>query len=163
MIRRPPRSTRTDTRFPYTTLFRSDFAGDGVSRRRVARAKGRRDLIDRRLHGHEMAQGSPPRSGTVQKCIEALLDRRHDMEAVVRERPEDVQWIARPHEPVEPVGGMDDGDVTILVRRESGIGRHGERGEAVGPFAPARAPDRCDAEEGIITDKADRKSTRLNS
>src|SRR3546814_1917296 len=24
MIRRPPRSTRTDTRFPYTTLFRSE-------------------------------------------------------------------------------------------------------------------------------------------
>src|SRR3546814_11477784 len=28
MIRRPPRSTRTDTLFPYTTLFRSDLAGD---------------------------------------------------------------------------------------------------------------------------------------
>src|SRR3546814_16527732 len=27
MIRRPPRSTRTDTLFPYTTLFRSDFPG----------------------------------------------------------------------------------------------------------------------------------------
>src|SRR3546814_13483538 len=27
MIRRPPRSTRTDTRFPYTTLFRSARAG----------------------------------------------------------------------------------------------------------------------------------------
>src|SRR3546814_17530702 len=27
MIRRPPRSTRTDTLFPYTTLFRSDDAG----------------------------------------------------------------------------------------------------------------------------------------
>src|SRR3546814_2769646 len=26
MRRRPPRSTRTDTLFPYTTLFRSDFA-----------------------------------------------------------------------------------------------------------------------------------------
>src|SRR3546814_11348693 len=26
MIRRPPRSTRTDTLFPYTTLFRSDIA-----------------------------------------------------------------------------------------------------------------------------------------
>src|SRR3546814_7839207 len=25
MIRRPPRSTRTDTLFPYTTLFRSNF------------------------------------------------------------------------------------------------------------------------------------------
>src|SRR3546814_8821748 len=27
MIRRPPRSTRTDTLFPYTTLFRSDRSG----------------------------------------------------------------------------------------------------------------------------------------
>src|SRR3546814_7943502 len=27
MIRRPPRSTRTDTLFPYTTLFRSGFGG----------------------------------------------------------------------------------------------------------------------------------------
>src|SRR3546814_5026941 len=27
MIRRPPRSTRTDTRFPYTTLFRSALNG----------------------------------------------------------------------------------------------------------------------------------------
>src|SRR3546814_17142903 len=31
MIRRPPRSTRTDTLFPYTTLFRSRVAaGDGT-------------------------------------------------------------------------------------------------------------------------------------
>src|SRR3546814_18800693 len=28
MIRRPPRSTRTDTLFPYTTLFRSPFWGE---------------------------------------------------------------------------------------------------------------------------------------
>src|SRR3546814_5015269 len=28
MIRRPPRSTRTDTLFPYTTLFRSPSAAD---------------------------------------------------------------------------------------------------------------------------------------
>src|SRR3546814_14254611 len=39
MIRRPPRSTRTDTLFPYTTLFRSgvcpsgDFAAHGFERR----------------------------------------------------------------------------------------------------------------------------------
>src|SRR3546814_12849514 len=30
MIRRPPRSTRTDTLFPYTTLFRSPAAGRAV-------------------------------------------------------------------------------------------------------------------------------------
>src|SRR3546814_5571821 len=29
MIRRPPRSTRTDTLFPYTTLFRSDYLPEG--------------------------------------------------------------------------------------------------------------------------------------
>src|SRR3546814_693928 len=32
MIRRPPRSTRTDTLFPYTTLFRSGLVGAGVGR-----------------------------------------------------------------------------------------------------------------------------------
>src|SRR3546814_11742609 len=33
MIRRPPRSTRTDTLFPYTTLFRSPGGVGGVDRR----------------------------------------------------------------------------------------------------------------------------------
>src|SRR3546814_16622928 len=36
MIRRPPRSTRTDTLFPYTTLFRSGLAGTiGEDRHRL--------------------------------------------------------------------------------------------------------------------------------
>src|SRR3546814_10422298 len=38
MIRRPPRSTRTDTLFPYTTLFRSD----GLWHRRHLRLSGAR-------------------------------------------------------------------------------------------------------------------------
>src|SRR3546814_8093503 len=38
MIRRPPRATRTDTLFPYTTLFRSDIADK------------------RRVHSHEFMQ-----------------------------------------------------------------------------------------------------------
>src|SRR3546814_12006702 len=44
MIRRPPRSTRTDTLFPYTTLFRS-IAGIGASNRvqGVAMAGGIQD------------------------------------------------------------------------------------------------------------------------
>src|SRR3546814_9443888 len=33
MIRRPPRSTRTDTLFPYTTLFRSNDGGGGRRQR----------------------------------------------------------------------------------------------------------------------------------
>src|SRR3546814_17474683 len=47
MIRRPPRSTRTDTLFPYTTLFRSTAAGGPRPRPRL-RAKAsvaRRTLV----------------------------------------------------------------------------------------------------------------------
>src|SRR3546814_8761664 len=36
MIRRPPRSTRTDTLFPYTTLFRSPDPHPGAARMRNA-------------------------------------------------------------------------------------------------------------------------------
>src|SRR3546814_7413077 len=38
MIRRPPRSTRTDTLFPYTTLFRSSQGGLGQLRSETSRA-----------------------------------------------------------------------------------------------------------------------------
>src|SRR3546814_2546765 len=41
MIRRPPRSTRTDTLFPYTTLFRSDHA--------QARIGGRSEVVGVRV------------------------------------------------------------------------------------------------------------------
>src|SRR3546814_8785971 len=37
MIRRPPRSTRTDTLFPYTTLFRSAARQRHAARQRMAR------------------------------------------------------------------------------------------------------------------------------
>src|SRR3546814_12815249 len=40
MIRRPPRSTRTDTLFPYTTLFRSGYVG----RRRRLENVGRGEM-----------------------------------------------------------------------------------------------------------------------
>src|SRR3546814_2922532 len=35
MIRRPPRSTRTDTLFPYTTLFRSDDHPNTIAAREI--------------------------------------------------------------------------------------------------------------------------------
>src|SRR3546814_13094427 len=51
MIRRPPRSTRTDTRFPYTTLFRS-IQDDGLHEheRRNDDRNGDRVDIDNRIH-----------------------------------------------------------------------------------------------------------------
>src|SRR3546814_901686 len=68
MIRRPPRSTRTDTLFPYTTLFRSDdlvqadgvAGGSAVAPAIQAGAVRRRELVDatrgqyRVEHGHAL-------------------------------------------------------------------------------------------------------------
>src|SRR3546814_3909138 len=39
MIRRPPRATRTDTLFPYTTLFRSGTARKSAAKKTAARRK----------------------------------------------------------------------------------------------------------------------------
>src|SRR3546814_8151361 len=50
MIRRPPRSTRTDTLFPYTTLFRSGLLARGEDRGGWVRA-----LHAREVAGHAAA------------------------------------------------------------------------------------------------------------
>src|SRR3546814_2115431 len=47
MIRLPPRSTRTDTLFPYTTLFRSLAIAQPVRRPRLASAQILRLIADR--------------------------------------------------------------------------------------------------------------------
>src|SRR3546814_5446205 len=47
MIRRPPRSTRTDTLFPYTTLFRSP---DGILVRHRSQRRDLRNQAVRRDH-----------------------------------------------------------------------------------------------------------------
>src|SRR3546814_5036739 len=59
MIRRPPRSTRTDTLFPYTTLFRSltqNVLLPPLLRRRRFRADGEKER-ERRRGRHRRAQG----------------------------------------------------------------------------------------------------------
>src|SRR3546814_15535014 len=60
MIRRPPRSTRTDTLFPYTTLFRSPAIGPA---RRAASAEEARigdGAVAARAGGGERAAGELP-------------------------------------------------------------------------------------------------------
>src|SRR3546814_4978611 len=46
MIRRPPRSTRTDTLFPYTTLFRSTRPSNGYTEKEAALNKAFRDELN---------------------------------------------------------------------------------------------------------------------
>src|SRR3546814_5386128 len=54
MIRRPPRSTRTDTLFPYTTLFRSIVAGFAPQRGRKSRNPA--SVARRRGSEHDRSQ-----------------------------------------------------------------------------------------------------------
>src|SRR3546814_21077747 len=59
MIRRPPRSTRTDTLFPYTTLFRSSTPHDHLVRTRagvVLDQRQRRDSLFRWRHARRRFQ-----------------------------------------------------------------------------------------------------------
>src|SRR3546814_12573475 len=94
MIRRPPRSTRTDTLFPYTTLFRSarralwHRAGGTACRRRDGRPDqfrhragyDRRGLVgpadDRRLVGAVTAGGCAGRRGGGHAALASSDERR---------------------------------------------------------------------------------------
>src|SRR3546814_1886114 len=56
MIRRPPRSTRTDTLFPYTTLFRSHPDRDrGLGKHHRRGVLPDVDAADLRARGHQFA------------------------------------------------------------------------------------------------------------
>src|SRR3546814_9569755 len=83
MIRRPPRSTRTDTLFPYTTLFRS--LDDGVEEgeegwnpavlrhdRRITLRQAHRHLLDRLL--------LQPGVGGVDHMLQAAVDSRDEVD-----------------------------------------------------------------------------------
>src|SRR3546814_3747494 len=59
MKRRPPRSTRTDTRFPYTTLFRSRRQRSGLGPLRRS-AAGRNLLSSFRLEDGDRGKPRPP-------------------------------------------------------------------------------------------------------
>src|SRR3546814_21000727 len=57
MIRRPPRSTRTDTLFPYTTILRANPDGSAVTLSDVARVElgAQTYLFDSELNGKPVA------------------------------------------------------------------------------------------------------------
>src|SRR3546814_12658841 len=69
MIRRPPRSTLTDTLFPYTTLFRSAFAPPCRQRPFIARSNG--------IPCHRRAPGD------TSMTMRMLIDARHREETRV--------------------------------------------------------------------------------
>src|SRR3546814_4894169 len=80
MIRRPPRSTRTDTLFPYTTLFRSDHVSASWARDELINGYGDNDWIT--ISNSIFAEGIP----------------RHDKCALLASDPKGPQHLSRSEE-----------------------------------------------------------------
>src|SRR3546814_1498650 len=110
MIRRPPRSTRTDTLFPYTTLFRSarallDHRDTPVRWRplRPSRAEGlagaghRRPQgqEDRRRDGLRRLQYAPRLHGAARLERVGLQDREHEGSGRSEEHTSELQSLMR--------------------------------------------------------------------
>src|SRR3546814_20159119 len=74
-ILRPPRSTRTDTLFPYTTLVRAEFGRDGnaAAQLREYRGAGAHEFGQRFLAGERIA-------GAQGQCIGRLRSDEHTSE-----------------------------------------------------------------------------------
>src|SRR3546814_13100390 len=98
MIRRPPRSTRTDTLFPYTTLFRSQGSAAAVE------AAGQQRFDDVVGGVAELDEGAADdavlahRPGDLHRQRERLAARRTQLETQALADPE----VVRP-----PLGGVD--------------------------------------------------------
>src|SRR3546814_2000947 len=74
MIRRPPRSTRTDTLFPYTTLFRSFFENDCFHERqeKLRFRKGRvalKKMLPDKAKGYRVLERSEEHTSELQSLM----------------------------------------------------------------------------------------------
>src|SRR3546814_13906378 len=101
MIRRPPRSTRTDTLFPYTTLFRSVVHhAEGVPHVAL--------MVDEEASGIQRAGSNPGDLAVVDVELEqeCVVDRTRDQHriALARQRIHDpVEVAVRDHHAAAPV------------------------------------------------------------
>src|SRR3546814_3626749 len=116
MRRRPPRSTRTDTLLPYTSLCRADLAVGADGERALARpllAAGDRELAGRMAHVEQLAV--VPRG--------CRLQHRHVGKAVVQAGGEIVAEQRRPLEHGDP--GLGEDAATVGDADDEGLGARG--------------------------------------
>src|SRR3546814_722836 len=123
MIRRPPRSTRTDTLFPYTTLFRSSrFREDGIDG-------------DTDREGRISRRAGPRRGRPVGRLAASRLW------LVRRRRPAARLYaVVRRSDDSEPAGGADP----YCARHFGYRGQPADRAGLRALLYPARPPDRLD-------------------
>src|SRR3546814_86672 len=108
MIRRPPRSTRTDTLFPYTTLFRSlddadiDILFEQVGGEAVPQGMGTDPLPDASgfgglLHGAMQLPGGDRISVTATREQPAMREHHAPALALTPPHPQQLQQMRREH------------------------------------------------------------------
>src|SRR3546814_19272861 len=110
MIRRPPRSTRTDTLFPYTTLFRS---ADGV-----VVGEARREFL--------LVVGVTETEGEIELVgdVEDIVREQRPILAVLAIEVVDAAKVAEPVERVEPRKDVGNRSATG-DRKRAGSGTRG--------------------------------------
>src|SRR3546814_20213216 len=104
MIRRPPRSTRTDTLFPYTTLFRSRLPFREAERQlRLPFRDGGQDRALLLLAAAEQhGAATEPHGGQVGFGDQAVAERLHDDHGLDRRAAESALPLRKRHaEPAE--------------------------------------------------------------
>src|SRR3546814_14913896 len=113
MIRRPPRSTRTDTLFPYTTLFRSRRNRRAPRRQRVHDPQGRRtpDANHRRVcpafatvrraiaWNHLQSGGRSRRGAGVLRVLQLFLSEQVPVREALRKAGKNPQTLRGAKEP----------------------------------------------------------------
>src|SRR3546814_14538721 len=126
MIRRPPRSTRTDTLFPYTTLFRSLTAA-------ARRLSVEHTTVSRRVQACEASAGAPlfTRSASGYALTEAgrkLLPRAEAMEQAFAGIERSLAGESREPSGLVRIGCSEAYGTTILPRHQIGRASCRERG-----------------------------------
>src|SRR3546814_331175 len=139
MIRRPPRSTRTDTLFPYTTLFRS------YRRRTLSLEAEAQHLVVECLARHSEALGGPaaveavpPQSVDDAVLLAAAVGLGGGAALQQRQKLLELHWTALP-----PSGEGAQEVVQLGLVQGPAVGSellHGGRGEVLAAWQAAAAP-----------------------
>src|SRR3546814_18552233 len=111
MIRRPPRSTRTATLFPYTTLFRSDDAdlGDPVVRQDAVEADLVLCVFEQVDRPEQVGGGNGEGHVGLALVAADVLDNHVDVVPRTGERAKDIGAAARPG------GAGGEGDIRLIL------------------------------------------------
>src|SRR3546814_3687759 len=159
-IRRPPRSTRTDTLFPYTTLFRSAeaAAANKESTETDTQAVDADAASDEKSSPHEDAVAT------------AVPERRETQLPLLREIPRDDDFVASATAPQPQSSETNQTESPMAVAPdvadapvEVAAADDAPAAPAAIPEVPTTADDEAQLPEIAVTEPADRQSTRLNS